>query len=106
MLSMLGVGTPRTLPYAPTSPQPRLSGKIRTMLGRCCAPADVAANSRRLIVILFIVALFVDALGGLFVVPGLGRAHRLTARGLRLHARQRQPPLELGGSAGRARGRL
>src|SRR5687767_9516636 len=42
-LSILGVMFPRTEPYAPTSPQPRLSGKISTMFGRA-AWADSRAG--------------------------------------------------------------
>src|SRR5688500_6785510 len=33
-LSIRGVSFPRTDPYAPTSPHPRLSGKIRPIFGR------------------------------------------------------------------------
>src|SRR6185312_11864632 len=44
MRSSRGVGTPRTLPYAPTSPHPRLSGKMRTIFGRDVAGAGVTAE--------------------------------------------------------------
>src|SRR3972149_5437840 len=46
ILSMFGVGTPRTPPYAPTSPQPRLSGKMRTTFGRWACWADSWVTTR------------------------------------------------------------
>ena len=47
MLSTLGVGTPRTAPYAPISPHPRLSGKIRTMLGRVACASRCRTSATR-----------------------------------------------------------
>ena len=45
-LSIRGVSWPRTDPYAPTSPHPRLSGKIRTMFGRAAWAAPWTGIAR------------------------------------------------------------
>jgi hypothetical protein len=48
MLSMLGVGTPRTDPYAPISPHPTLSANMSTTFGLAaverCPSASVVGN--------------------------------------------------------------